>query len=277
MNLNSYAKINLSLTVNAKLKTGLHEIQSYYCLVDLADKIKVKRIEGYRDKIIIKGLFAKFVKKKNNSIINLLRLLRSLGLISKYYSIQVTKNIPVFAGLGGGTSNVAFILSYLFKKKVAISILKKIENKIGSDVRLFFYKQGYLKNLSSVTKLKKQKLFFVLIQPQIKCSTKQIYSGVNKFTKKVKLNLNVSNSKNRFISFLSKNRNDLQLVVERKYPILKKLLTDIKKEKGCCFSRMTGSGSVCYGLFKDKIAAKKAYNKLKIKYPNFWFSFAKTV
>ena len=68
MNFNSYAKINLSLTVNAKLKNGLHEIQSYYCLVDLADKIKINRTTGYKDKIIFKGLFAKFVKKKNNSI-----------------------------------------------------------------------------------------------------------------------------------------------------------------------------------------------------------------
>ena len=40
---------------------------------------------------------------------------------------------------------------------------------------------------------------------------------------------------------------------------------------------MTGSGSVCYGLFKDQINAKKALNKLKKKYPKFWHSFAKTV
>ena len=48
VNFNSYAKINLSLTVNAKLKNGLHEIQSYYCLVDLADKIKINRTTGYK-------------------------------------------------------------------------------------------------------------------------------------------------------------------------------------------------------------------------------------
>ena len=64
MNLNSYAKINLSLTVNARLKTGLHEIQSYYCLVDLVDKIKINSVSGYRDKIITRGPFAKFIKKK---------------------------------------------------------------------------------------------------------------------------------------------------------------------------------------------------------------------
>ena len=58
---------------------------------------------------------------------------------------------------------------------------------------------------------------------------------------------------------------------------MKKLLTDIKNKKGCQISRMTGSGSVCYGLFSNKIVAKNALNKLKRIYPKFWFKLAKTV
>ena len=70
---------------------------------------------------------------------------------------------------------------------------------------------------------------------------------------------------------------ELQFIAERKYPIIKRLLEDIERQKGCHFSRLTGSGSVCYGLFGDQIVAKKALNKLKSKYPKFWFSLAKTV
>ena len=81
----------------------------------------------------------------------------------------------------------------------------------------------------------------------------------------------------KFISFISKGSNELQSIVETKYPIIKKLLRSIKNEKGCHFSRMTGSGSVCYGLFTKQIQAKKALNNLKIKYPKFWLSLAKTV
>ena len=84
-------------------------------------------------------------------------------------------------------------------------------------------------------------------------------------------------SKNIFLDYLRKSKNDLQFVVERKYPPIKKLLQDINSEKGCYFSRLTGSGSVCYGLFRDQVFAKKALNKLKNKYPKFWFSLAKTV
>ena len=201
-----------------------------------------------------------------------------MKLISNYYSITVIKNIPIFGGLGGGTSNAASILKFLLKKKVNESILNKVSKIIGSDLRLFFYKQGFLKNLGFIINLKKnQKLFFVLTQPKIKCSTEAIYSKVKKYNKKKKFDKNKINTKNKFISYISKNGNDLQSIVEKKYPLIKQLLTDIRNERGCCFSRMTGSGSVCYGLFEDRITAKKALNNLKTKYPKFWFSLAKSV
>ena len=117
MIIKSYAKINLSLAVNYKNKNHLHEIQSFFCLVDLADVIYLKKIKGKKDKIKFDGPFSKLVKKKSNSIINLLKLLRDLKLLSNYYFVSVTKNIPVFAGLGGGTSNAAFILKKILKKK----------------------------------------------------------------------------------------------------------------------------------------------------------------
>ena len=277
MVLNSYAKINLSLRINSKRKDGLHEIQSYFCLINLADKIKLKKIKEKKDKIFFKGPFSKLVNKKNNSIINLFKFLRKLKLISNYYSITINKNIPVFGGLGGGTGNAASILKVFLRGKVSKSLLNKAANIIGSDLRLFFYKQGFLSNLKTITHFPKKKLFFILIKPNIRCSTREIYSKVRKYSKKQLLAQNKINTKNKFISILSQENNDLQSIAEQKYPLIKKLLLAIRNEKGCYFSRMTGSGSVCYGLFKDQIAAKKALNKLKIKFPKFWFSFAITV
>ena len=138
MVLKSFSKINLSLNVNKKLKNGLHEIQSYFCLINLNDKIKIRKIENNRDKVVFKGPFAKQIKKSNNSIINILKLLRKLKLISSCYSVNISKKIPVFSGLGGGTSNAAYVLKFLLKGKVTQDILTKSEKKIGSDLRLFF-------------------------------------------------------------------------------------------------------------------------------------------
>ena len=274
----SYAKINLTLKVNHKSRNNLHEIQSYFCLIDLVDKIKFRKIKSRKDKVIFEGPFAKLVNKSNNTVVHLLRLLRELRLISNYYSVTIQKNIPVFAGLGGGTGNAAFILQHLLKKKINKSLLAEVENKIGSDFKLFFYKKGFLKNLKLIIDLKKkQKMFFVLIQPNVKCSTKEIYSKVKNYSKKKELEKSRINTNMKFISFLTKSRNELQSIIEKKYPVIKELLTNIKNEEGCYFSRITGSGSVCYGLFNNQIKAKKALNNLKIKYPKFWSSLAKTV
>ena len=278
MVLNSYSKINLSLNINSKLKNGLHQIQSYYCLINLRDKIKITKINTKKDKIFFKGKFSKYIKKSNNSVGVLLRYLRELKIISSYYSVTVIKNIPVFSGLGGGTSNAAFILKFFLKGIISEKILNKIAKLIGSDLRLFYNKQGFLDNLKTIKAIKKKKkLIFLLSRPNVNCSTSEIYLKVKKYSKKIKFNPKRINTKKKFINHVLNNKNELQGIVEKKYPIIKKLLTDISIEKGCYFSRISGSGSVCYGLFKSEKNAKKALNKIKIKYPKFWFSLAKTV
>jgi len=278
MVLNSYSKINLSLLVNSKNKNRFHNIQSYFCLISLKDRIKIKKINKKKDIINFEGSFAKFINKKNNSIKNLLILLRKLKLTSSYYSISIEKKIPVFAGLGGGTSNAVSIIRYIVKTEIKNKNIDQIEKKIGTDLKLFFYKQGFLKNLRSIVDLNtNHKFYFVLIKPSFKCSTKEIYSKVKKYSKRTTIIKKDITNKKTFLNLLSNTRNDLQSVVEKKYPQIKKIIYEIGIQKGCSFSRMTGSGSVCYGLFDDQNSAKKALNKLKIKYPKFWISLAKTV
>ena len=95
----------------------------------------------------------------------------------------VVKNIPVFSGLGGGTSNAAFILKFFLKGKISKNLLKGVEKVIGSDLRLFFYKQGFLVNLKTIKDIKKKpKLIFLLSRHNINCSTQEIFSRVKKYT-----------------------------------------------------------------------------------------------
>ena len=68
MIIKSYAKINLSLTINKKIKKkGLHDIQSQFCLINLFDTISIKKNKNNFDKISFNGPHSKKVKKKNNS------------------------------------------------------------------------------------------------------------------------------------------------------------------------------------------------------------------
>ena len=106
----SFCKINLSLRVLKKLKTGLHDIQSNTMLLNLHDIVKVNRTKRKKDVIFFKGKFKKLVNKSKNSVSDTMYLLRRNGLIKKeeVYKIVVNKKIPVFSGLGGGSSNAAF-------------------------------------------------------------------------------------------------------------------------------------------------------------------------
>ena len=278
MLIKSYAKINLSLTVIKKIrKKRLHDIQSQFCLINLFDTISIKTNKKNVDKISFNGPHSKYVKKSNNSIQKILKIMRNFKLISNYYSIKIYKQIPVFAGLGGGSSNAASLLKFLSKRKIEDKTFNKIINLAGSDLRLFFYNQGVLQNLEKVVKFKKKyNLFFLVVYPNIKCSTKEVYSKVKNYNKKKVLKQNYKN-KVALINHIFKLKNDLQSIVEKKYPVIQKLLLNISNEKGCYFSRMTGSGSACYGLFRDKRSSKVALKRLRKKYPKFWFSIAKTI
>ena len=277
MVLKSFAKINLTLSVTNKLTNGLHNIQSIYCLINVFDSVILKK-NTKKDIVSFKGPYSKYVNRSNNSIKTLLKIMRKLKLISDYYNVQVFKRIPVYAGLGGGTSNAATVLNFLKKKKISRKSFDKIISYVGTDLRLFEYNQGYLKSLKKVVKLnKKHKLYFLLANPKIKCSSKKIYSYIQSHSKKRKLSQKNFATKLRFIDSIKRSQNDLQLIVEKKYPKIQSLLKSISKEKGCYLSRMTGSGSVCYGIFNNLTCSKAALKNLRKKYPKFWFSIAKTI
>ncbi len=279
MILKSFSKINLSLNINKKFKrTKLHDIQTYYCLLNLFDLIKIRKINGNKDKIRFYGKFAKYVNLKDNSIINTFKVLRNENLVSNFYSVSINKKIPVFGGMGGGSSNAAYLARYFIKKRFNKKLLKKFEQKIGTDFKLFFSKQGFLPNLEEVIRFKKNHQFYVLlIYPYIRCSSKTAYSKVNKSLFKPKEKYYRTNKKKKFIEFISKKNNALELLIKKRFKRIKILINDVSKLRGCYFSRMTGSGSVCYGIFQSKKTADVGLNWIRSKYPKYWVSVAKTI
>ena len=276
----SYSKINLFLRVLKKNNTGLHNIQNCTMLIDLHDLISIRKINRKQDKIKITGEFKKNINIKKNSITKSLNILRNHNLISEKnkYRITINKRIPSFAGLGGGTSNAVFLIKYFLKNKISEKLLKIFEKEIGSDFRLFFFRHSFQKNLKKVLRLKREYILnFILVYPHINCSTKEIYSKVKKFNLPLKKNLLKIRPKNKYLLYLQNETNDLQSIVEKKYPKLKKILDLIKIQKNCVFSRMTGSGSVCFGVFLDKNSAKLSLRSIQKKFPNYRCIIAKSI
>ena len=140
MVLKSFSKINLTLNIFKKFKkNNLHDIQSYFCLINLFDQIKIKKVKGRKDLVKFKGKFSKYIKKKNNSIIDALAILRESNLITDYYSVLVDKKIPVFSGMGGGTSNAACLIKYLTRNKINKNLSSILNKKIVLNLSQFFY------------------------------------------------------------------------------------------------------------------------------------------
>jgi 4-diphosphocytidyl-2-C-methyl-D-erythritol kinase len=279
MIIKSFSKLNLSLRIRGKLKNGLHDIQSNIFLTSLYDKISINKIKNKKDIIIFTGKFGKNIQKYKNSVAETLALLRKLKIIkSNSYKIIVDKKIPVFAGLGGGTSNSAFLMKYFLKKNASSKIVNIFEKKIGTDFRLFFKKQSYQKNLRKILSYKNIFFFHILlVYPNVKCITKIIYSLYRKNKKEQFFQYQNITSKEKFLNLLKKDKNDLQKIVEKKYQKIKNILNFINMQHGCEISRITGSGSVCFGLFKSKKTAFDALCRIKRKFPKYWSIYTKTI
>ena len=275
----SHAKINLSLRVIGKLKSGYHKIESLVSFLNLYDEIKIKEIIGKNHKIKFFGKFAKGIKK-NNTIFNLFKILDKRKLLkNQKYLIEIKKNIPQKSGLGGGSMNASSIIKALISKKIlnfSKENLNKLTNQIGSDVKLgldnknkILFPNGKL----SIFK-KKKTLFVIIIKPNFGCSTKEIYKGINKYSSKKIIN----NKKNYFyINNLIKLENDLEKVAFKKYPNLKKVKLYVEGLPNISFARMTGSGSSIVGYFLSKNSTINAAKILKKKYKNYWCITSKTI
>ena len=276
MRLKSYSKINLTLRVLKKLKTGMHDIETHSTLIDLHDEINL--IKNKKDTIIFSGKFKNKVNTKKNSVIDTLYLLRKLKIIDQFYKITIKKNIPVYAGLGGGTSNSYSILKYFLKNSFNKDLLNIFENKIGSDLKLFLNNNSFQKKLYKVFKIKNSiKSYILLVYPNINCKTKNIYKMVRSYSSQSSSNYFKKFSRKKYLETIKKDHNDLQKIVEKKYSKISNFLKFIEKLEGCIFSRMTGSGSVCYGVFKSKKTAKIAMANLKRKYRKYWCVITKTI
>ena len=112
MKINTYEKINLNLKISKDIEDGLHNISSLIVPIDLYDSIEINETNTDVDNIRfdIEGI------PKENTISKALNLLRSKSNLSVFFDVKIQKNIPIEAGLGGGSSNAAGIISMLTKK-----------------------------------------------------------------------------------------------------------------------------------------------------------------
>ena len=123
----------------------------------------------------------------------------------------------------------------------------------------------------------KFRLNILIVYPNIICSTKKIYTSNKIFTiLKPQSNFYIKD-KNKLINFLKNENNDLEKTAISFYPQVRKIINFIKSQNGCYFSRITGSGSACIGIFSNMKYAVFAQKFMKLKFPNYWCVVSKTI
>ena len=275
----SYAKINLSLGVTKRLKSGYHRIESLVSFINLHDEVKIKKINSKNHKIRFLGKFSEGIKD-SNTVSKLLKILDEKKLLkNQKYFIKIKKNIPQKSGLGGGSMNASAIIKFFISKKIlnfSKKNLIKLSKQIGHDVQLgldnknkVLYANGNLE-----TSLRKIRLFVIITKPNFGCSTQIIYEGIKKYSKK---RLTKGNKDYFSLINIIKLQNDLEKVVFKNYPKLKNVKLFMQNLPNVRFVRMTGSGSSIVGYFLLKNEAINAVKLFKKKYKNHWCITSKTI
>jgi len=280
----SFCKINLYLRVIKKLNNGYHNMISLITFCDLYDVITISKIRNLKDKISFSGKFKKGINKKSNTTTKILNLLRRTKLIkNQAFKINIEKNIPHGSGLGGGSSNAANLLNYFDSNmglKLSKDKMKKLAAKIGFDVPINLERRNTFltgKRNEILRLNQKFRLNLLIVYPNLICSTKKIYEKNKEISRlKPQSFFYIKNNK-KLINFLKKEHNDLEKSVVQIYPKIKKIIYYIKSQKGCYFSRVTGSGSACIGIFSNMKNALYAQKLIKLKYPKYWSAVSKTI
>ena len=280
----SYCKINLSLRVLKRLKNGYHNIASLITFCDLHDVISISKITNQKDQVSFSGKFKKGINKKKNTITKVLSLLRKNELLeNQAFKINIKKNIPYGSGLGGGSSNAATLLNY-FKSNMKLKLnknkVKKLARQIGFDVPInLVRKNTFLSGkVGQILRLnRKFNLNLLIVYPNLICSTKTIYQKTRKISLLKPQSFIYIKDNKKLISLLIKENNDLEKIVVKTYPKIGKIIDYIKSQEGCYFSRITGSGSACIGVFSNMKNTIYAQKMIELKYPNYWSKVSKTI
>lgn len=263
----AYAKINLSLDVLRKREDGYHDLRMVMQQIDLKDVITVKN----SDEVIIECNNPKVPTDASNLVYKAYRLLAHKFNIKKGVNINIEKNIPIAAGLAGGSSDAAATLKGLNKfwnLNLTDKELMELAVNIGADVPYCILGGTALAEGigEELTTLKSFKDKLVLIaKPDIDVSTAYVYTNLklNKVNQHPNTEMIIRNMENEDINSLSNNMiNVLETVTISKYKIIQNIKTKMLKY-GALGSLMSGSGPTVFGLFDDINKMENCYKELK--------------
>ena len=269
----AYAKINLGLHVTGVLSNGYHDLESLVTFANIKDRVEVTASNEL--KLSVLGPFAHAVPRDaTNIVIKAAKFLWPEGTAH----IKLTKNLPVQAGLGGGSADAAATLRSL-SKLWEIPIPDHSET-LGADVPVCLKSQpAIMKGIGEkiIPVVIPKNLQIVLVKPKIGLSTKEIFDRLeNKNNKEMPAFLGAK-SPDVFFNYLKSLRNDLLCTAIYHVPEIKNIINFLKTQSGVNYVQMSGSGTTCFGLFNNSKNCTVAFENIKKQFPNSWCKITESI
>ena len=271
--LKSRAKINLSIDVLGKREDGYHLVEMIMQTIDLYDIIKIKEIDI--DEIKINSNSLDIPLNENNIVYKSAKILKDKFNIKTGVEIFIEKNIPVAAGMAGGSSNAAAVLvglNKLWNLNLSEIKLQEIGLKLGADVPFCIsgnaaLAKGIGEELSYIKGLPKDTIILVC-KPNLFVSTKEVYEGLKlqNIKNRPDNNFLIECLKKGNINLLATNMvNVLETVTSKMHKEIKEI-EEVMLRNNALGSMMSGSGPTVFGLFDKELDSLNAKEELLKKY-----------
>ena len=273
-NINAYAKINLSLHVTGQNNDQTHNVDSIITFADICDTINISLSQ--KMKVKVDGKYARHINNKN-LVTKTAEIIKQKYQVEHNAEINLTKNLPVAAGIGGGSADAAATINALneiWKLRLNKKQIRSLADEIGADVQVCIKsKTAHVRGTGNVVKEINAPTFgIILINPNKKLSTKNVFQNLrNKKNTKMSMPPKSKNQK-EWIQFLKNCRNDLQDTATIQIPEINKCISTLKNTNPLLV-RMSGSGPTCFALYQN---AKIAENIAKNVNSRYWVRYGKT-
>lgn len=262
------AKINLGLDVLGKRLDGLHELSMVMASIDLADHLYLEEIP--ENKILIETNKAFLPTDKKNHVYEALELVKERFQITTGVKVKIHKQIPVAAGLGGGSTDSAAALraaNRLWQLKLSRAQLADLGAEVGSDVPYCVYSQtalveGFGEKVTLLPSM--PQCWVVVVKPKMSVSTRTIFAQVEmeQLHHPDIATLVKAIESNDYRQMTQELGNSLEAVTIKKHPIIQQI-KDRMLRFGADAAMMSGSGPTVYALCRKHSRAQHIYNALK--------------
>jgi 4-diphosphocytidyl-2-C-methyl-D-erythritol kinase len=271
----AFAKINLTLRVLGRRPDGYHELESLVAFADLADTLSLQ--PGGEPALDITGPFAGACGPvAGNLVLKALAALRERVVGLKAGRFVLEKNIPVAAGLGGGSADAAAALRLLARANGLASDdarLAAAAPAVGADVPVCLESQarimrGVGEELSDPLDL--PHLPALLVNPGVTLATRDVFAGFAADQAGKTSLSDMPRERAALLEWLGQHGNDLTPNAIACVPVIADVLSALSALPGARLVRMSGSGSTCFALFASAEEAAAAALRLKTERKGWW-------